>query len=232
MTTCGWIKLHRSILDDPVWTTATVDQKVVLITILLQVNHEPNQWMWKGEKFEVRPGQLVTSLSSLSRMAGVSVQSVRSAIARFEKLNFLTNESTKTGRLISIRKWAAYQSTDVLPNKGVNKAPTKTQQLTRMKEVKEDKHMPEFDQFWEKYPKKVGKQNAIKAWRKINPDPELVTVVMESIEQQKTTEQWQSANGKYIPHPATWLNQRRWEDEIAEDQGSHVSTPTNGLRVY
>jgi hypothetical protein len=130
MNPSGWIKLHRSILDDPVWTTAKPEQKVVLITILVLANHEPRQWTWKGEKFEVRPGQLVTSLSSLAKTAGVSVQSVRSAIARFEKLDFLTNESTKTGRLISIRKWDIYQSIKVSPNKDVNKDPTKHQQLT------------------------------------------------------------------------------------------------------
>jgi hypothetical protein len=89
-----------------------------------------------------------------------------------------------------------------------------------------------FDEFWNCYPRKVGKQNAYKAWGKINPDPQLKEIIMAALEKHKFTTQWQKDNGQFIPHPATWLSQRRWDDEIAEDQGSHVSTPTNGLRVY
>jgi len=134
----GWIKLHRSILEDPVWTTANPEQKVVLMTVLLSASHEPRQWAWEGKKFEVQPGQFVTSLSNLATKAGVSIQSVRSAIARFEKLDILTNESTKTGRLISIKKWRTYQDTADTPNKEASKDPTKTQQLSRMKEGKKE----------------------------------------------------------------------------------------------
>lgn len=132
----GWIKLYRSLMDDPVWTTATAPQRAVLVTLLLLANHEARQWAWNGHKFEVLPGQLVTSLSSLAKRAGVSVQNVRSAIARFEKLNFLTDVSTKTGRLISIRNWSIYQGEGGRPNRRPNNDPTETQHLTRRKEGK------------------------------------------------------------------------------------------------
>ena len=134
--TGGWIKLYRSLLHDPVWTTATSDQKAVLMAILLSASHERRQWVWEGRKFEVQPGQLVTSLASLAKTAGVSIKSVRSAIARFEKLDFLANESAKTGRLISIVNWQAYQSSNDEPGKDVGKHPAKTGQLSRMKEGK------------------------------------------------------------------------------------------------
>lgn len=117
----GWVKLHRKILDDPVWTTATSDQKAVLITILLLANHEAKQWVWGGQKFNVLPGQFVTSLSSLASLAGVSPKSVRSAISRFEKLNFLANKSAKTGRLITVINWLAYQNCKEPPGKEVGK---------------------------------------------------------------------------------------------------------------
>ena len=69
-----------------------------------------------------------------------------------------------------------------------------------------------FTRFWKAYPRKEAKGNAEKAWKKI--DISLLSVILEAIERQKATTQWQEANGKYIPLPASWLNARRWEDEI------------------
>jgi len=34
------------------------------------------------------------------------------------------------------------------------------------------------------------------------------------VEAQKRSRQWVESDGKYIPHPATWLNQGRWDDEV------------------
>lgn len=68
-----------------------------------------------------------------------------------------------------------------------------------------------FSQFWLNFPKKVGKGAAEKAWQKLKPPLE---VVLTAIKQQKETDQWSRENGQFIPHPATWLNQKRWEDEV------------------
>lgn len=69
-----------------------------------------------------------------------------------------------------------------------------------------------FEQFWEAYPRKVGKGNARQAWAKIRVTDELFSTILNAVEQQKQWEQWQRDNGQFIPHPATWLNQQRWED--------------------
>lgn len=70
-----------------------------------------------------------------------------------------------------------------------------------------------FVKFWKAYPRKVGKGAAEKAFAKHKPDSTLVNKMVEAVNVQKRTEQWQRERGKFIPHPATWLNQRRWEDE-------------------
>lgn len=46
------------------------------------------------------------------------------------------------------------------------------------------------------------------------PSAELVTEIMAGLQRHKETEQWNNHNGKYIPHASTWLNGRRWEDEL------------------
>jgi len=71
-----------------------------------------------------------------------------------------------------------------------------------------------FDDFWISYPKKIGKQKTLEIWIKIKPDQSLLKKMLEKIELFKQTDQWKKDRGQFIPHPATWLNQERWEDEI------------------
>ena len=69
-----------------------------------------------------------------------------------------------------------------------------------------------FNQFYEAYPKKVSKANVEKWFNKNKPDDELFKKIMTSLENYKRSKQWQDK--QYIPYPSTWLNQKRWEDEI------------------
>ncbi len=71
-----------------------------------------------------------------------------------------------------------------------------------------------FDLFWKAYPKKIGIGAARKAWGKIKPSETLLGKILKKIEIEKNTEQWIKDHGQYIPHPTTWLNQERWEDEV------------------
>ena len=68
---------------------------------------------------------------------------------------------------------------------------------------------PYFAAFWGAYPRKIDKDRARRAWRKLRPDRELTAQMLRSIQEWKQCEQWQEE--RLIPHPATWLNNRRWE---------------------
>jgi len=70
-----------------------------------------------------------------------------------------------------------------------------------------------FDEFWKAYPRKIGKDAAWRAWQKRRPDAELHTLMLRAIARQKTWPQWVKDGGQFIPHPSTWLNQGRWQDE-------------------
>lgn len=76
----------------------------------------------------------------------------------------------------------------------------------------EDNIIDRFEIFWEHYPRKVAKQKALKSFKKISPDDKLFQKMLNAVEEYKNTKQWQ--NKEFIPHPTTWLNQCRWEDEI------------------
>lgn len=82
----------------------------------------------------------------------------------------------------------------------------------------------EFDQFWKAYPKRKNKGDAEKAWKKVRAP--LVTILT-AIENQKLSADWQKNNGQFIPYPASWLNGRRWEDEIV----SSAELNLNGFEI-
>lgn len=80
--------------------------------------------------------------------------------------------------------------------------------------------IPDFDRFWKQYPKKVAKAAAEKAWRKLKATNDLEATILRAIDAHKATEKWQENGGAFIPHPASWLNQRRWEDELPASQSA------------
>lgn len=67
----------------------------------------------------------------------------------------------------------------------------------------------EFDAFWAAYPRKVAKAAAVRAWSKQAPN---LPIVLAALEWQSKSAGWQKDGGQFIPHPASWLNGKRWED--------------------
>ena len=108
-------------------------------------------------------------------------------------------------------------------NKGLDVNPKETQMVsennpnitltTNHKPItnKEEEYSSLFIKFWNEYPRKVGKSEAFKSWRKAKPDTGLLASMLQALEIQKNTSQWKEG---IIPNPSTWLNQKRWEDEI------------------
>lgn len=144
----GWIKLYRKTIKSDMYKSLNSKQRDVMMTLLMMVNHKENEWEWNGQIFKTKPGQVVTSIAKIKEncASDVSLQSVRTALLKLEKWGFLTNESTKTGRLITIVNWGVYQDGEDQTNKENNKELTKHQQrtnkeLTTNKNDKNDKNV-------------------------------------------------------------------------------------------
>jgi hypothetical protein len=91
----------------------------------------------------------------------------------------------------------------------------------RQKQLAQDVKLG-FIEFWKCYPKKIAKPNAEKAWMKIAPDVDLTKRIIHAVSEQKLFEREE----QFIPHPATWLNARRWEDDLT------VGKSNNGLKYW
>ena len=84
--------------------------------------------------------------------------------------------------------------------------------LEGKKVILRGKTMDEFEIFYAAYPRKMAKGDARRAWvQTTNLRPSIETL-LSAIKAQCTTEQWMQGGGKFIPYPATWLRQERWDD--------------------
>ena len=218
--TGGFIQLYRKIVE---WEWYhDINTFRVFLHCLLMANYTDGRFEGK----EVKRGQFVTSLDHLSKQTDLSVRQVRVALDHLILTGELTSTAYPKFRIITVVKYDVYQSDDKQNDRQVTserQASDKQMTSERQQYKKDNKGIMEkgnnntsclFDQFWSVYPRKEAKAKAKTAFEKIKPDEELLLKMIDAVEKQKKTDQWTRDGGQYIPHPATWLNQRRWEDEI------------------
>lgn len=85
-----------------------------------------------------------------------------------------------------------------------------------------DELPPGFAEFWSIWPNKVAKDKAIESWVKVSPDDALQLQILDAVRWQSKSTNWTKDDGQFIPHPTTWLNQRRWTDERPKSNGACV----------
>ena len=84
------------------------------------------------------------------------------------------------------------------------------------KRTEEKKLLTDFDTFYSKYPNKVKRANAEKAWLKHKPD---IDIVMKALEYQLSNDR-RFKDAQFIPHPTTWINGKEWENEVIKKKGN------------
>lgn len=87
-----------------------------------------------------------------------------------------------------------------------------------------ERYSPDFERFWEAYPKRQAKKKAFAAFKKACVP---VDVLISAVERQKCGVEWQRDGGRYIPLPASWLNAGRWMDEVPEVEASSTKGEWN-----
>ncbi len=84
-----------------------------------------------------------------------------------------------------------------------------------------------FDDFWNLYPRKTNKGAARKAWAKLKPNEYVCDLIAMNISERLAAGEWQDK--KFIPHPSTYLNGERWEDEVITSR-SMVATDSTATK--
>ncbi len=111
-------------------------------------------------------------------------------------------------------------------NRENNKEHTNTYAQNRVPKenlIQDETISQRFERFYSAYPKKKSRGNALKWFQTHKPSSELVDTMIEILNRQKSTLDWQKENGRYIPYPASWLNSRGWENEISPEEIANLS---------
>jgi len=250
-----WIKLHRKIQHSPMYKALNSKQRDVLIQLLLMANTEENEWSWNGEMYQCKPGQFITSLESIKANCSkdISIQNIKTALKKFKTWRFLTNESTNSGRKITIINWECYQGTqekltdksnvdqqrsnrDLTPigdirykNKEKNTAFGNAESppdclLSRKKRELTGRRLETFNRFWDAFDYKKGRAEAVDAWIDIPQLTEsLVTQICQAAKREAEARPALIAEKRTPKMAQGWITGRRWEDEISNQQPKIVS---------
>jgi len=222
----GWVKIHRKIKTGWIWSSPEpYDFRSAWIDLILSANHEENNVYIDGQLVKVERGSFITSQAKLAQRWKWDRKKVKRFLDLLEQDGMVSVISTTRRTAITIENYSKYQdygasvATSPTPSYGQvlpQVFPTNKNEKNIKNEKNDKEYIRSFDTFWEVYPRKVAKANARKAWDKLKPDDELLDKILIALEKQKKSKAWTRDGGQYIPHPATWLNGHRWEDEIEE----------------
>jgi hydroxymethylpyrimidine pyrophosphatase-like HAD family hydrolase len=160
------------------------------------------------------------SISSLARFNKTGVDTIKSAVKELELLGYLTRSEKQEHNQDGTFADYVWTTADPFQNpatalsvhakQDTKNTITKEQQVKKNKQENTDTG---FDKFWELYPKKIAKADALKAWNKATKTKTADQLLVLT----KAYAQGKLPDITYIPYPASWLNKELYESvEVAE----------------
>jgi uncharacterized protein YdaU (DUF1376 family) len=183
------------------------------------------EWTWAATEAEVEAVKFILNRFFTLDKDGCYVQQrILEELLHYHK-------NADTNKRIADEREAKRKEKRTNREQSVDEAPPNHKPLTinqepvTKREKPQDKPADElFDAFWKAYPKKQGKDLVKASFAKRKVNKELLQQMLLAIDKQKSTDQWKKDGGQFIPAPATWLNQGRWQDEVFSVQQSNLPT--------
>ncbi len=226
----GWIKLYRKLLDNPIMTSNDSYLLQLWLYILLSVNHEDKRILFNGREITVKKGsgifglnQIVRDLTKLKNENKANFKNFKNLYYR--RLKILANlqnvilQPTNKFTVISVVNWDKYQSNDtpeILQRYSSDTPVITNKNVKKEKNVKNNIVVNKFEEFWNLYPKKIGKGVAEKSYNKIKDLVNKEEAIIQGLHDYLNYWKLKKTDKQYIPNPATWLNQERWADELTD----------------
>jgi len=205
----GWIKLHRQTLDNPV-VMKSPDHLAVWMWLLLNATHSDYDIDYEGKRITLKAGQLTTGRKYISKELKINESKIQRILKTFEIEQQIKQQTSPRCRLISIVKWSDYQISEQQSEQQVNNNRT----LNNKDKNNKNNYNLEFDEIWKLYPVKKNKHISFLKYKKALKDKshdQLKTILQTHISS------WVGKEKQYLPHLSTWLNQKRYLDEITKE---------------
>ena len=190
-------------------------------------------YMHEGNPYGyMKVGDKVILPDNLARMCGLTASEVEGYLAELKEANvyevdefgaifsrrMIRDENLRMaraagGKLGGNPKLKVDDKVNLKVEKEVNQKPTPSSSSSSSSS--KDIYTPEFEQFWSAYPEKTGKGEAFKSWKKTKPNAQLQSAILSAIVAYKLSKKVKEG---FVKNPATWLNQRCWEDEFDKEE--------------
>ena len=209
----GWIRIHRKFLD---WEWFNKSEAVHLfIYLVLKANHKDGQW----QGIDVKRGQFVTSFGKISSDTGISLQTIRTLLKKFEKTNEINIQTTNKFTIVTICKYECYQQENEQTNTQLtNKQQTTNNQLTTNKNDNNNKEIL-FNDFWKLYDKQVDRKKCLDKFLKLTDDE--IKLIFENLPNYILN----TPDKQFRKNPITWINGKCWNDTEFNKPKQIIYTP-------
>jgi hypothetical protein len=223
-----WVKLYRDILDDIEWHE--LEPRAAKALVLL--------WLIASENSGELPD--IKKLAFRLRTTQADVRDIISKLSHWLEHDDIAGDIAviSAGHQADSpekRREEGEAETQLLVETARKAEQAAAEKAARAAKAKDKADADElFEEFWKAYPKKVGKDDARRAFDKRSPTRALVAAMLAAIVEARTTDQWKREKGQFIPNPATWLNQGRWKDggvEVSDTESTVDPDSRSGVEA-
>lgn len=188
-----WVKLHRTIITSEFWVNSSDASRVLAIACMTLASMHDNL--------------IPLNLMYIKRVAYLNTDADFSELLSYGLVEIIDKNPESASNVLAECLQVAIPETETETEK--ISSPSKTAS-----------NSTEFEEFWQIYPRKVGKLQAQKAFAVATKKTPAAAIIA------KLKTYKFSDDPKFIPHAATWLNQGRWMDEATPTQ------PVNGRKFW
>lgn len=201
----GYIKLHRLLIGDDIFQNEKLLK--VFIWCLLKATHKEREMLIGRQNVKLKEGQFIFGRNKASLELNMPASTLWDYMKLLEKRKTINIKSNNKYSIVTIEKWAIYQSKDnTSDNKSDNKQTSNGQQMDTNKNVKNVKnniYTSQCDELWKMYPNKKGKAQAYKKIPKL-----LKEYSLEELKRciERYSKEVQGRDKQYIQHGSSFFN--------------------------
>lgn len=238
----GWVKIHRSMLDNPV-VMKDSDHCMLWMLLLLNATHKPHDTLFGGKRITLMPGQLITGRKKLARELHVNEHKIDRMLRAFKNEQQIEQQSKPYGSLITIKNWHKYQDIEQQNEQRMsNQRATNEQRVSTKQECKNERSIysssyeelgdanradrspspydSTFEEIWKLTPKRNGrldgKKPAYAAYRRSIKAGHTPEEIRDGILALAKRYERNPDEAQYIPKGSTIYQQERWADALAD----------------
>jgi hypothetical protein len=230
----GYIKDHRKELESDIWLMPPLYHRAWQ-WLKYNVNHSDNEIpMRDGSRMLIKRGQRLTSVRDIAK--GISwyegkkykepnpktISAILDWMIKTNMILITRGQSNREYTLITLINYEVYNEKESQGNSKVTPDGEGREQLADINNndkelLKNDKkktlkdYTPEFDEFWNVYPRKISKSVAFTKWKKIIKT-ESFDFLMQCVSNYAKECEMKKTADEYIKHPSTFLEKERYKD--------------------